>query len=177
MAMDMLEHENFNTQSSIATRGVSVITSILKTGNHELVKSFLIKRFEVDFSALANLLSDDAAGAGTNLYVLALFSSDRAAAIDTVSEMLLRPIDDRQGHQGIIWMRPYIINPALSDDADQIAHVGRSAQFKTSKSFRKGFRLDKDEAYSWAIFNPTGGSQDAVAAVWLRVRYWGVYVQ
>ena len=133
---------------------------------------------EIDFSALADISVDDASGVfGNFLYSLMFISQDRSGDIDTPAEMLDSRFDDRQAHQGVIWGRNYIIQPALVDDADNVTHLGQSANFKTSKSFSKGFRLDKDEDYAWEIFNPTGISEDVVAFIHLRVRYWGVYVQ
>ncbi len=177
MAMDMLEHETVQSGSSIATRGSSQIININKGGNSELTKSFLLKRMEIEFTALPQQVTNDAIAGAIGLYTLMFISQDRGGEIDTPAEMLDARLDDRIAHQGIIWRRNFVLQPVLVDDADNVTQIGQVANFKTSKSFRKGFRLDKDEDYAWEIFNPAGASQDQILTHFLTVRYWGVYVQ
>ncbi len=178
MPMDMLEHESVGAQSSIASRGTSTIITLGDDGtNEELTKSFLIKRMEIQFSALADFIIDDASGLATAVLYLVLNKTSVANAIDTVAEQLDARMEDRSAHQQIIWLRPFIVRTHLVDDADNVTFTGLDAVFSTSKSFSKGFRLDKDETYVWSIFNPGSGSSDNIAVIHLRCRYWGIHIE
>ncbi len=178
MAMDMLEHESFGTQSSIASRGTSTIITLGDDGtNEELTKSFLIKRMEINFSALAKIITDDAASFGSAIYALVLTKTSVANAVDTIAEQLDARATDRDAHQQIIWFRYFNMVNWLRDDADNVTSPSGDTLFNTSKSFSKGFRLDKDETYVWAIFNPDSGASDQIAQIALRVRYWGINIE
>ncbi len=177
MAMDMLEHETYGAASSIATRGTATLLTFGDDGtNEELTTSFLCKRMEIDFIALADLISDDATGNGNASYCLGLHKTSVANSIDTFAEQLDARMTDRDAHQQIIWRRYFSIFTYLIDDADNSAGNGNDVVFKTSKSFSKGFRFDKDETYQWVLFNPTSASIDIIAERGLMVRYWGVNV-
>ncbi len=178
MPMDMLEHENFASQSSISSRGSSAILTLGDDGtNSELAQSFLVKRMEIDFAALSNTELNDANAAPSEIYVLVFHKISVDNAVDTVAEQFDARLEDRQAHWSIIWTRPFIQRERLADDADQVFSESLEPAFKTSKSFSKGFRLDKDETYQWALFNPGASAIDSMAAKWLKVRYWGVLVQ
>ncbi len=177
MPMDLLEHEAFTAGSSIATRASQVLTTIGAGGSHELPKSFLIKRMEIEYVCTPDVITDDAALGALVPMMLALHKNSVAATVDTVAEQLDARIDDIMAHQQIIWRRKFIFNPSLIDDGDNITQLNPGVAFKTSKSFSKGFRLDKDELYRWVIFNPLSGSSNLVAFHWLTVRYWGVYIE
>ncbi len=179
MAMDMLEHENVQSESSIAARGSSSIITFGDDGSGaELSTSFLCKRMEIDFAAIANLVTDDASARETTPYMLILHKTSVDNAVDTVAEQLDARLEDRAAHQSIIWRRYFIVAEGLQDDGDNIVVQGIQVTFKTSKSFRKGFRFDKDETYSWTLFNPNGAAAaDAISISLLNVRYWGVNIQ
>ncbi len=178
MPMDMMEFEITSAESSIASRGTAAQFSHGNSGTSaEQPRSFLCKRMEIEFAAVADLIADDASGSGTIVNVLTLASRERTGTLDTIAEFFDARFDDRTAHQGVIWSRPYIIRPTLVDDADNVAFSGVDAVFKTSKSFSKGFRFDKDEKYEWAIFNPLATATDFTSTVYLHVRYWGVYLE
>lgn len=179
MAMDMLEHETVSTISSIAARGTQSLITLGDDGtNEELTKSFLIKRMEIQFVALANFETDDASATiGTGSYMLVLNKTSVANAVDTVAEQLDARMTDRDAHQQIIWTRLFLVRTHVIDDGDNVTFPGLEAQFNTSKSFSKGFRLDKDETYVWQLFNPSSASADKIAATVLRIRYWGVNIE
>ncbi len=178
MAMDMLEHEGFTTQSSISSRGSSAIITMGDDGtNAELSKSFLLKRMEIQFFAIANTVTDDASSTGTNGYLLIYGKTSVDNTVDTPAEQFDARLEDRGAHQSIIWVRPFMVRTHVVDDADQVLTLGYDPNFSTSKSFSKGFRLDKDENYQWSIFNPGTASADSIAVKWLRVRYWGVHIE
>lgn len=173
----MLEHETYGAVSSIAARGTSTILTFGDDGtNEELTQSFLCKRMEIDFIALADLISDDASGNGNASYCLGLHKTSVANAVDTFAEQLDARFEDITAHQNIIWRRYFSIFTHLIDDADNSASISRDVAFKTSKSFSKGFRFDKDETYQWVLFNPTAAAIDIIAERGLMVRYWGVNV-
>ncbi len=173
----MLEHEQYSAISSIASRGQSSLTTVGRTGAHEISKSFLLKRMEIDFIALPDLITDDASATANAPYILCFSNQNNAAQVDTPAEMFDVRLEDKLGHQNMICTRPFVIQPHLIDDADNTSHLGETTIFKTSKSFSKGFRLDKDALYTWSIFNPTGVSLDVIQDAWLKVRYWGVYLE
>ncbi len=173
----MLEHEKFAAASAIASRGFAQIDSIGVGELNELNKSFLLKRMEIDFMSIPDLQTNDATASIHAPLMLVMFRSSGAAAIDTVAESLDARFDDIQAHQTIIWRRKFLENPSIIDDADNVIDLSKANTFKTSKSFSKGFRLDKDEVYLWGIFNPTTVSLDITASRWLTVRYWGVYLE
>ncbi len=178
MAMDMLEHETFANVSSIAARGNQALISFGDDGtNAEQSVSFLCKRMEIDFIATSDLITDDASGREVGAYALVLQHNSVDPDVDTIAEQLDARLEDVRAHQGIIWRRYFTIAEGLQDDTDNIVIQGIHATFKTSKSFKKGFRFDKDETYRWAIFNPTAGALDAIDNAGLMVRYWGVNVQ
>ncbi len=179
MPMDMLEHENFGAESSIAARGSSTILSLGDDGtNSELTKSFLIKRMEINFLASANYLTDDNLGPSHGFYALVFTKTSVDNTIDTIGEQLDTRLEDIRAHQNIIWFRYFYVREGMRDDTDNVTTAPLAATFNTSKSFSKGFRLDKDETYIWAIFNPDGGAaQDTLALSALRVRYWGVHIE
>ncbi len=173
----MLEDETFSAASSIAARGQDSLQTIGEGQTNELTKSFLVKRIEIDFMAVPDLQTNDATAAVHAPYGLYLIKTSGPASIDTVTEMLGARFDDIVGHQNIIWRRTFMVNPSIIDDADNVIDLASAQGFKTSKSFSKGFRLDKDDVYQWVIFNPTAVALDIVATWWLQTRYWGVYVQ
>ncbi len=178
MAMDMLEHETYGSQGSIASRGTSTILTFGDDGtNEELTTSFLCKRMEIDFVVLNNFVSDDATGLANGTYILGLHKTSVANAVDTFAEQLDARSTDRDAHQNIIWRRYFTVLTHLNDDGDNTASLSQDTSFKTSKSFTKGFRFDKDETYQWVIFNPTSAAEDLIAEKGLMVRYWGVNVK
>ncbi len=178
MAMDMLEHEQFVSNSSIAARGSSTFLTLGDDGTtEELEQSFLVKRMEIQFTAIPRIVTDDASSVmGTFAYALVFTKTSVDNDFDTIAEQLDSRMTDLVAHQALIWYRPYTVTVGLIDDADNIVHIGVPAVFSTSKSFSKGFRIDKDETYLWATFNPASSSQDALNNTGLRVRYWGVYI-
>ncbi len=142
MAMDMLEHEDYQTVSALASRATSQIISLGADGtNAELMKSFLVKRMEIEFTALADFTTDDAAGNGNVAYGLIFHRNSVDNTVDSVAEQLDARFEDINAHQAIIWSRPFLISPTMIDDADNTTLNGRDASFKTSKSFSRGFRL------------------------------------
>ncbi len=173
----MLEHEQFGASSSIASRGTSVLLTMGPNGTHELNKSFLLKRMEIDFLVTADLNTNDATHSVQAPYYLVFHNIEVSAQINTVAENFDSRLDDRQGHQPVIWTRPFLVDPYLVDDSDNVTLKGQGVAFKTSKSFSKGFRLDKDELYTWSIFNPFTSALDVIGFVGLKVRYWGVYIE
>ncbi len=178
MAMDMLEHESVGSVSSIAGRGTSTIISLGDDGtNEELTKSFLIKRMEIDYFGAAGIQTDDATGPVTAPYYLMFHKTSVANDIDTIAEQLNARMEDKNAHQQIIWRRQYFCRNHVIDDADNTNYTGSDVVFKTSKSFSKGFRLDKDETYVWVIFNPSSVAVTAQVTVSFTCRYWGVYIE
>ncbi len=176
MVMDMLEHEVLVAGSSLATRSQQDLVSIGEGLTHVLEKSFLVKKMEISFAALPDFVTDDAGAITTAIQYLLLRTTSRDSTIDAVSEQLDARIGDREAHQGIIWMRIFDILTHLVDDADNVSTFGKSASFSTTKTFSKGFRLDKEEDYRWSVFNPHTTTVNIVSFYSIRVRYWGVFL-
>ncbi len=177
MAMDMLEHEALTVGAEITARNTEKLFGLGPNEGHELTKSFLLKKMEIDFACLGALeisIGDMLAA----IYMLVFDNtSSKSAPIDTPAESFDARIDDRQAHQGIIWGRDFIMSEGLLDTTNGVGAHGTNFQMKTTKTFPKGFRLDKDEIYEWKIFNPHVIALNIHRFVHLRVRYWGIYIE
>ncbi len=169
MAMDMLEFEVFVAGASIASRLSQVLETI--TEGLELPSSFLVKRMEISFVALPHVAQTDGS---TGILYLIFVNKTRAGAVNTIAEMLDARGDDIHGHQGIIWLKMGYVSEDFIDAANGLSTGQHPWVLNTSKSFPKGFRLDKDEEYTWEVFNPSTGALDLVGSYALRTRYWGV---
>lgn len=176
MAMDMIEHEVANVAVGTITTRAHVDIQTIGTSAGILNRSFLIKKMEIEFSFLPSFTTDDASGQGAFPAYLIFQDESSGSNTDQPAEAFDAQLEDKAVHETVIWSRIFHFNHGLRDDADQISYAGIPATFKTSKSFPKGFPLDKTKIYQWKIFNPTTSTFFDNSLAYLRVRYWGVYL-
>ncbi len=171
----MLEHETANiAPGGLAARAQSDIFTI-GTTTKILNRTFLIKKMEIEFSFLPAAVTDDAGVLAAQGGMLCFQDISSGTDTDTVAEALDADLEDQAKHQSLIWTRNFVFNYNLIDDADNIVTLPTLITWKTSKSFPKGFPLDKSKSYKWTIFNQTATWLTGSLAN-LRVRYFGVYL-
>ncbi len=176
MAMDMLENEtSFSSVGALASRADFDLQTIGGSGTNVLNRSFLLKKMEIEFALLLAQTLDDASLV-QNLGYLVLQDESAGSDADTTAESFDAVLEDKAKHNTVIWTRLFHFVHPLNDDADNILHPGVTPVFKTSKSFPKGFPLDKDNSYQWKLFNPTSTPWTTGNLAFLRVRYWGVFL-
>ncbi len=177
MVMDMLEHETADhAPGALAARAHSTIFTI-GTSTNVLNRTFLLKKMEIEFTWFSATPTDDANAIFGEFGYLLLQNTTSGTDADSPAESFDAALADREKHNTIIWTRNFLAQPSLFDDTDNISFPGNLVSFKTSKSFPKGFPLDKDENYSWRLFNQSTASPWTTGGVAnLRVRYWGVYL-
>lgn len=176
----MIEHEEYkDTDGTIASRTALTLHTV------SIHRSFLVKRMEIEFTAIPNAYeSNDAqylpyrsAGAASgDFQVLGLAFWDQTGGVSLATNILDQGAEDAIEHKRLIWMRHVVTGMGLSDDTDNVVMPPVWATMKTQKTFAKGFPLDKDNTYLWTLFNPMGHTSNHGVAWWLRVRYWGVYL-
>ncbi len=177
MVMDILEHETAETAvGTLATRADLDLFTINDGAQQVLNRSFLIKRMEVNFVFLPPVNTDDATTPGSFAGYLALQDESSGTADDTVAEAFNAPIDADHKHNTIIWAKTFFAFSGYIDDTDNVTLRPTAAVMNTSKSFPKGFPLDKLKTYQWKVFNPSGSNWATGALVNLRVKYFGVYL-
>lgn len=182
MSMPILEHENEGSVfDGLATRDEVTLISVSPD------RSFLIKKMEIEFMVMPGEDADTETSAFTSFApdvgLLVLYhddgtSSDAEASLDAT-------LQDTESHNDIIWSQPfqYQVRYIYLDDTSGTGAViqGIPVVLKRTKSFPKGYPLDKDDTYSWravnvketaAFSNPTGIN----TRHFLRVRYFGVYL-
>ncbi len=175
MAMDMLEHEDANiSPGGLAARAQSDIFTI-GTTTKILNRTFLIKKMEIEFSFIPAAVTDDAGVLAAQAGMLCFQDISSGTDTDTVAEALDANLENTAVHQTLIWTRNFAFNYNVIDDADNIVDLVPITVWKTSKSFPKGFPLDKDKQYKWSLFNQTGTWLTGNLAN-LHVRYFGVYL-
>ncbi len=175
MPVDMIEQENQGTSlDSLGARAEVVIATI-----GDLDRTFLIKRMEIEFIANGgvDVVGSQAFATGNALLVFyhdSGVSADAEAALDA-------GLTDKESHNDIIWSRPFLISPKNLDDAGGWFLPGIDTVFKTSKSFPKGYPLDKDDTYQWKVLNlseslafPNPVAEGST--IMIRTRFWGVYL-
>ncbi len=178
MGMDMIEDEvNDHSIGALAARSDSTLMSIGAGGVTELNRTFLVKRMEINFMHAAAVATDDAAWPGTYMGMLCFQKTSGGSDFDTSAEMFDAVLENKAGHELMIWSRYLIGTPSLLDDADQISLMGLHTAWKTSKSFPKGYPLDKHDTYAWRFFNPSASVAIPTGSLtFLNVRYWGVFL-
>ncbi len=175
--VDMLEHEGVVGIGALASRADAAVAIIGRGETQEVERSFLIKKMEIEFTLQPARTPDDA-NVDTDLISFLIFRKTTGAdAIDTTAEAFDARIDDKEAHQRVIWSRNFLYREILLDDTDNISQWGQNIVWKTSKTFPKGYPMDKDETYAWSVFNADNANTYSNGAfAHLRVRYWGVYL-
>jgi len=108
------------------------------------------------------------------LFYLVFRKTTGGSDIDTTAEAFDADVEDDSKHKVVIWSRPGVARPLLLDDTENVVDQPPIVVWKTSKSFPKGYPLDKDEDYTWSVFNAAGSTFVTGYLAFLRVRYWGV---
>ncbi len=173
MGIDMIEHETQNTgMDGLAARAELTLVTV------NLDRTFLVKRMEIGVGIHGGV-EVVGAGVGVGLGELVFFHDDGLAAD---AEAALNATDqDKETHNDIIWARHFNWAPDDIDDASGWALRGIHQSFKTSKSFPKGYPMDKNDTYTWRVINvhPSAAMPNPAAEnsqIVLHVRYWGVYL-
>ncbi len=182
MSMPMLEHETQGTGlSGLTARNEVQIVAV------DLDRTFLIKKMEVEFSVDPglNLIADDASAAQFSIdQGLLVFFHEAGVATDA-ENALDASLEDAEKHNDIIWSNPFNMSPGsfLTDDADNVtsSQLAKDVIFKRTKSFPKGYPLDRSDSYSWKVINLSESAAFNAPATlvpnhFLRVRYWGVWI-
>ncbi len=172
--VDMMEHESVTNIDATPTRASTTLQAI--TTND---RTFLVKKMEITVSLAPG--GDSGASTpqftGTPMYLL-FFHNDGITA--NPAEAFDAHLMDKERHNDIIWMMPFIHKPAEVDDAGGWTAEGFQFNATRTKSFPKGYPMDKNDSYTWYVFNPTAGTSPDPSAIGsqfaLRVRYWGVYI-
>ncbi len=172
----MLEFEvNDITPGALASRTSSDFFAI-GTTTKILNRTFLFKKMEINFSLLPSIITDDATTSTYGAGYLVLQNTTAGTDSDTVAESFDAELENTQVHNTVIWAKIFSFNYGLRDDADQISYPPGLVNMNTSKSFSKGFPLDKDETYTWRVFNNTAGTWVTGNIIHCRVRMFGVYL-
>ncbi len=175
--MPMLEHENAAvTMGALAARGEVDIASF-GSGTQILNRTFLIKKMEIEFFISPPADGDVSAIPIPAVGNLVLMKTSGGTNADTVAECYDSAVEDQKVHENVIWTRNFIWVPTILDITgnDLVAYSSIYALFKTSKSFPKGYPLDKDETYVWKVFNQDPANAWVTGSfAYLRVRYFGV---
>ncbi len=174
MPVAMLEHEvNTAGADGLTTRNTTSIQSVT------VDRSFLIKKMEI------TLLFTSGGDSGTTTpqftghpMKVVFFHSDGVAT--SAANAYDAAIQFPESHNDVIYEIPFIFKPAEVDDAGGWAVQGIHTAISRTKTFPKGYPMDKDDTYSWVLFNPSASTAPDPTAVNsncnLRVRYWGVYL-
>ena len=176
MPMDMIEHEVANVAVGALASRVHVDIQTIGTSAGILNRTFLIKKMEIEFCYLPSFVLDDASTLQSNVGYLILQDESSGSNTDQPAEAFDAQLEDKAVHESVIWSRIFVFVNPLQDDTDNISFPATNVIFKTSKSFPKGFPLDKTKTYQWKIFNPTTLAYIDGGLAYLRVRYWGVYL-
>ncbi len=176
MTMGMLEHEKEDIAlGALASRSQVTLISIgVGATVSELSRSFLVKRMEIEYTIVPSLATDDGTVTGSRPFYIVFMKVSSGSHQDTVAECFDATLENSEIHKQVIWTRPGILQPDLVDDTDNVALRRDPDVVKTSKSFSKGYPLDKDETYRWVLFNSGGSAFTTGAFLGLRIRYWGV---
>ncbi len=176
MPIDMIEHEFEGT--SLNSLGARNEQNIQTVSSSNLDRNFLIKKMEIEFMIHGGV---DVTGAtfGPNPSLLVFFHDDGIAA--DAENSLDAEVMHKEAHNDIIWSRPFSWMPVQTDDTNGHSIDGLHPVFKTSKSFPKGYPLSKEDTYIWKVINVSetlafANPASEASNVWLRVRYWGVYL-
>ena len=174
--MDMLEHEDAQTAlGAIASRSnLNVFT--IGQGAVVLPRSFLVKRMEIQYviqphaeTAISGIDTD-------RILLVNLTNTSAGTDRDSLDEVLGASLDDPAKHKLMVWSRMHLYRPIVVSDAEDEVVFPQPIEVKTSKSFPKGFPLDKDEVYTWRVSNLGGNAISTGAFISLMVRYWGVWL-
>ncbi len=172
--VDMLEHESNTSIDAIAARASSSLESF------SLDRTFLIKKMEVTVilapglsSAATPSIHDPQMGK-----VVFFHSSGLESTIATAYD---ESIQNPESHNDIIWEVPFVFQPGTVDTDGGFAWPGQGVAMTRTKSFRKGYPLDKSDTYSWNAFNPSSANAfpnptSINSELNIRVRYWGAYL-
>ncbi len=172
----LLEHETgSDAVGALASRSpVNILELGLAQGADELSQSYLLKKMEVNFTF--RVFADTLISAldTTRVGALVFAKLSQSTDFDTVVEMLDAGIENAEAHRNLIWMRSFVITPDLVDDTENVVERGNHFEWNFSKSFPKGYPLDKDEHYQWQIINLGTNAFQTGSFSSLRVRYWVV---
>ncbi len=173
--MDMLEFEVQSSPGALAARAESNQITI-GTTTEILNRTFLIKKMEIQFSLLP-WADTDITGVVQNFGYLYFYQSTGATDRDSLAEILDARLDDAEVKRMLIWLRNFVITPLIIDPTNNSYDPGSVIAFTTSKSFPKGYPLDKDEEYKIGVFNPHATQAwVATCVIIIRVRFWGIYL-
>ncbi len=169
----MLEHESSASPDATTTRSTTSIETL------NVDRTFLIKKMEIQFIFTPGGDSGTTTPQHTGHPMYLVFFHNDGTAANTAAA-LDGGFQDPETHNDIVWMAPFIFKPAEVDDAGGWAVQGTQVALTRIKSFPKGYPLDKNDSYTWLMFNPSTATAPDPAAINslanLRVRYWGVYV-
>ncbi len=173
--MDMLEFEVQSAPGALGARAESNQITI-GTTTEILNRTFLIKKMEIQFSMIP--WSDtDISAIVTGFGYLYFYQSTGATDRDTLVEILDARLDDSEIKRQLIWLRNFVIHPFVLDSINNAVEQGTMISWSTSKSFPKGYPLDKDEQYKIGVFNPsTSVAWVSGSVIIIRVRFWGIYL-
>ncbi len=175
--VDMIEHESSVSLDSIATRATGSLQVL--TGGTDFDRTFLIKKMEVELTVYPGI---DFAAAPTFAAPvpgkLVFFHSGGIAS--SIADAFDAALTDKERSNDVIWTLPFVWQPMVHD-TDAVGDIipGQGVALARTKSFPKGYPMDKDEVYSWTVFNPGSfafPNPDSNSECILRVRYWGVYL-
>ncbi len=177
MAMDMIEHETpSTTPGTLSSRGAADIFTI-GTGTAILNRSFLVKRMEIEFILEPPVDTSIDDGLGLQSGYLLLQKTSAGSDSDTPAEAFDALLENKAVHETVVWSRPFgFWNTLIDVSGNDLVELAQPVVFKTSKSFPKGYPLDKDEIYIWRLFNSGATSWLTGVVSQLRVRYWGVFL-
>ncbi len=175
--MGLIEHEAAELGlGALAARTSAAATNIGKGESQELERTFLVKRMEINGVILPHA-ETAISGVDTDRVIsLGFYKTSGGADSNTPAEVLDAALDDDKIHRKLIWMRMFNYRPFIISDAEDEVEFPPNIEFNTTKSFTKGYPLDKDEIYSWQVFNHSSNALSSGALLTFRVRYWGVYI-
>ncbi len=175
--MDVLEFEvPGSAPGALVTRTDHTIFAFGAGGATELKRTFLIKKMEIEFTLCTPVTTDLATLDTCRPSYLVFQKTSGRTDSDTVAEAFdsnFQGDDDK--HLTVIWSMPFLFQEGIVDSTSDVVMITDISR-KTSKSFPKGYPLDKDEVYTWKIFNASGVNWSTGGSIDLRVRKWGVYI-
>ncbi len=173
--VDMLESETGTNLTALAVRGTLDIEAAFAPD-----RTFLIKKMEINFQCTGGLETSTTPGQVSELQAYLVFFHDSGAAGGSIAAALNAGLQDKELHNDIIWMMPFLVRPQIVDTDAAWALAGLGFAAMRTKSFPKGYPLDKDETYVWGLFNPRSSAWflplSTAPNAQLRIRYWGVYL-
>ncbi len=175
MTMPMLEHESNTSIDGIASRASTSLQSISTT----LDRTFLIKKMEVSVLLDPGLESAASPGAfAVQIGKVVFFHSTGVES--TIATAYDETLMNQESHNDIIWEIPFVFQPITFDSTSETYGDGQGVAMTRTKSFPKGYPLDKSDTYTWNAFNPSSTTYHDPSSrnseLNLRVRYWGVYL-